>query len=404
MIKISIIGLGYVGLPLCLNISKKYETIGYDINKLRISSLSNHEDKNNEFKKIDFKNKKITFTDKISDISKCNLYIICVPTPITKNKKPDLNPIKKSFNSLSKILKIGDIIILESTVYPGVTKKFTKYLEQKTKLKNNKDFYVCYSPERINPGDKENNLTKINKILAIETTNKKVIENIKKVYNNFCKKIIFTTHIQEAETAKAIENIQRDLNIAIFNEVLMICEKLKINFTEVIRLANTKWNFIKFQPGLVGGHCLPVDPFYLSYIAKKKNFKAITTLSGRKTNDNMKNYVLDMFSKFTKKNKINSKNIKILIVGLSYKYGVADMRNSINYEIFQLLKNKFKNTSCFDPFVKQYDANLKLNESKVNSFDVILFLSKGKVFQGIYNKIKLKKSKIILDPFYYYTK
>ena len=270
MIKISIIGLGYVGLPLCLNISKKYETIGYDINKLRISSLSNHEDKNNEFKKIDFKNKKITFTDKISDISKCNLYIICVPTPITKNKKPDLNPIKKSFNSLSKILKIGDIIILESTVYPGVTKKFTKYLEQKTKLKNNKDFYVCYSPERINPGDKENNLTKINKILAIETTNKKVIENIKKVYNNFCNKIIFTTHIREAETAKAIENIQRDLNIAIFNEVLMICEKLKINFTEVIRLANTKWNFIKFQPGLVGGHCLPVDPFYLSYIAKKK--------------------------------------------------------------------------------------------------------------------------------------
>ena len=293
---------------------------------------------------------------------------------------------------------------MESTVYPGVTKKFTKFLEQKTKLKNNRDFYVCYSPERINPGDAENNLTKINKILAIETKNKKVIENIKKVYNNFCKKLIFTTHIQEAETAKAIENIQRDLNIAIFNEVLMICEKLKINFTEVIRLANTKWNFIKFQPGLVGGHCLPVDPFYLSYIAKKKNFKAITTLSGRKTNDSMKHYVLDKFSKFIKKNRINRKNIKILIVGLSYKYGVADMRNSINYEIFLSLKNKFKNTSCFDPFVTQYDANLKLNETKINSFDTVMFLSKGKIFQEIYNKIKLKKPKIILDPFYYYSK
>jgi UDP-N-acetyl-D-glucosamine/UDP-N-acetyl-D-galactosamine dehydrogenase len=404
MIKISIIGLGYVGLPLCLNISKKYETIGFDVNKERVSALNNFEDKNNEFKKKDFKNRKIFFTNKISEISKCNLYIICVPTPITKKKIPDLNPIKKSFISLSKVLKKNDIIILESTVYPGITKYYTEFLENKTKLKNNKDFYVCYSPERINPGDKENNLTKINKILAVETKNKKILSNIKKVYNNFCKKLIFTTLIKEAETAKTIENIQRDLNIAIFNELLMICEKLKINFTEVIRLANTKWNFIKFQPGLVGGHCLPVDPFYLSYVAKKKNFKAITTLAGRKTNDNMKYYVLNKFSKFLKENKIKNKNIKILIVGLSYKYGVADMRNSINYEIFRLLKKKFKNTYSFDPFVRNYNFNTNFFRKNISSFNAVIFLSKGKIFQKIYNNIKSKKPKIILDPFYYYSK
>jgi len=404
MIKICILGLGYVGLPLCLTISKKYKTIGFDISKDRITSLLKKKDINNEFKSSELNNKNLFFTNSIDDVKNYNFFIICVPTPITNENKPDLRPIQKSFNFISKILKKGDIIVLESTVYPGVTKKFTTLLEQKTKLKDNKDFYVCYSPERINPGDKENNLTKINKILAITTKNSLIVNKVKKVYNNFCKKLIFTNNIQESEAAKVIENIQRDLNIAIFNEILMICEKLKINFPEVIRLAKTKWNFLNFQPGLVGGHCLPVDPFYLSFIANKKKFKTITALAGRKTNDKMQFFVLEQFKKFIKEKKIINKKCKILIVGLSYKYGVADMRNSLNLKIYNKIKKKFSNTFYYDPFIDINSSINSFNENIIKSFDVVLFLSNGTKFKKLYDKIYLKKPKCILDPFYYYVK
>ena len=402
MIKICVIGLGYVGLPLCLTISKKYETIGFDINSKRISNLKKKRDKNNEFKKNEFKNKKIKFASKISEIKNCNFYIICVPTPVTKKNIPNLNPIKKSFETLSKILKKDDIVVLESTVYPGVTSNFTKYLEKKTKLINNKDFFICYSPERINPGDKKNNLTKINKIFAINSKNKKIINRIKDVYKNFCKNLIITSLIKEAETAKVIENIQRDLNIAFFNEILMISNKLKINFSEVIRLAKTKWNFIHFQPGLVGGHCLPVDPFYLSYIANKKKFKTITALAGRKTNDNMENYVLNLFKKFINNKKYRKNNCKILILGLSYKYGVTDMRNSINLRIFHKIKKIYKNTTAFDPFITDKKLNNKNSIKKIQFFDVVIFLTKGKIYKNLFDKLSKKKSLAILDPFFYY--
>ena len=199
--------------------------------------------------------------------------------------------IEESFKLLSKILKKGDIIILESTVYPGVTETFAKKLEKKTKLRNNRDFSICYSPERINPGDKKNNLNQINKILAYEGESQKVKTLLKNVYKKICKKLIFSKNIKEAETAKGIENIQRDLNIALFNEILIICNRLNLDFNEVIRLASTKWNFINFSPGLVGGHCLPVDPYYLTYIAKKKGYKSKVTLSGRYVNNYMKKYV-----------------------------------------------------------------------------------------------------------------
>ena len=404
MIKIGVIGLGYVGLPLCLIISKKYETIGFDINSKRILNLNKKIDKNNEFKNNEFKNKKLKFTSKISEIKNCNFYIICVPTPLTKKNTPDLNPIKKSFETLSKILKKDDIIVLESTVYPGVTLNFTRYLEKKTKLINNKDFYVCYSPERINPGDKKNNLTKINKIFAVNTKKIKIINTVKKVYKNLCKKLIITNYIQEAETAKVIENIQRDINIAIYNEILMICEKLKIKFSEVIKLAKTKWNFLDFKPGLVGGHCLPVDPFYLSYIAKKKKLKTITTLAGRKTNDNMENYILNTFKNFVNKKNIKKNNCKILIVGLSYKYGVADIRNSINLKIYQKIKKMYKKTFSFDPFVIDSSLKSNINIRNIGSFDVVIFLAKGKIYEKLYKKIAAKKRDTILDPFYYYKK
>jgi len=404
MIKICVLGLGYVGLPLSLTISKKYKTAGFDINKDRIISLSENNDINNEFKSSELKNKNIFFTNRFLDVKDYNFFIICVPTPITNKNNPNLKPLQKSFSLLSKILKKGDIIVLESTVYPGVTKKYTKFLEKKTKLKSNKDFHICYSPERINPGDKKNNLTKINKILAVTTKKNKIIKRIKKVYNNFCKKLIVTNNIEESETAKVIENIQRDLNIAIFNEILMICEKLKINFSEVIRLAKTKWNFLNFQPGLVGGHCLPVDPFYLSFIANKQKIKTITALAGRKTNDKMQFFVFDKFKEFIKKKKIKNKKCKILIVGLSYKYGVADMRNSLNFKIYNKIKNNFVNTFYYDPFINIDNSIANFNTNIIKSFNVVIFLSKGLKFKKLYNKFYLKNPKSILDPFYYYIK
>jgi len=404
MIKICIIGLGYVGLPLCLKISKKFKTIGFDTDSNRIKSLAKKNDTNKEFNKNDFKNKKIYFTSKVSEIKNCNFYIICVPTPITKKKIPNLIPVKKSFETISKILKKNDIVVLESTVYPGVTSKYAKYLEKKTNLINNKDFNLCYSPERINPGDKKNNLTNINKVFAINSKNKQIINLIRKVYKNLCKKLIFSNLIEETETAKVIENIQRDINIAIFNEILTICEKLKINFSEVIRLAKTKWNFINFKPGLVGGHCLPVDPFYLSYIAKNKKIKTKTTLAGRETNDNMEKYVFNSFKNFTKKKNIKQNNCKILLVGLSYKYGVADTRNSINLTIYRKIKKFNKNTFCFDPFVTERNLKSNINIKNINSFDVVIFLSKGKIYEKLYKKIFTQKKDIILDPFYYYKK
>jgi len=274
MSKICVMGLGYVGLPISLILSKYYQTIGFDVNIHRINSLKKNVDINNQFKKKDFLKKKIFFTNKINEIQKSNFFIICVPTPIDKFKKPDLKYINDSFKILEKIIKKGDIIVLESTVYPGVTQKFTQQLEKKTKMVNNKDFYVCYSPERINPGDKKNELSKIDKILAYDGKSKIIKKKLSLIYSKICKNLIFTNKIKEAETAKGIENIQRDLNIALFNEILLISSKLKLNFNEIIKLANTKWNFIKFTPGLVGGHCLPVDPYYLTFAAGKKKYKS----------------------------------------------------------------------------------------------------------------------------------
>ena len=397
MLKICVIGLGYVGLPICLKLAKNFKTVGFDVNSRRIDSLKNQIDLNHEFKRKDLKKKNLTFSKDIKDLNKCNFYIICVPTPITNSKLPDLSYIEESFKLLSKILKKGDIIILESTVYPGVTETFAKRLEKKTKLKNNRDFSICYSPERINPGDKKNNLNQINKILAYEGESQKVKTLLKSVYKKICKKLIFSGSIKEAETAKGIENIQRDLNIALFNEILIICNKLNLDFNEVIRLASTKWNFINFSPGLVGGHCLPVDPYYLTYIAKKKGYKSKVTLSGRYVNNYMKKYVIEFANFYLKKSQIKKNKIKISIVGLTYKYGVSDTRNSQKIEIFKHFKKKFKHTKCFDPFFKSKD-NLKFNELKKYNF--FIFLSKGTKFSNIANLVDKKK---IIDPFFYYS-
>ncbi len=405
-IKICVMGLGYVGLPLILNLSKKLECVGFDVNENRIKNLKNKIDTNKEFKSSNFEKRKIIFTSKINEIKNCNFFIVCVPTPITSNKKPDLNNLNFAIKTLSKVLKKEDLIFIESTIYPGLTEHYQNFLEKKTKLKYNREFFIGYSPERVNPGDKINTLKNINKIVSINTSKKKILSKVFKVYGMVSKKVIFSKNIKSAETAKVIENIQRDLNIALMNEILLICKKLKIDFKEVVRLAETKWNFLKFNPGLVGGHCLPVDPYYLSSAAAKNKFKTLVTLSGRKVNDSMINFVIDELKKFLKKRKKKIKSSNILIIGLSYKSGIADMRNSINFKIFKFLFENKINVQGYDPYVEEniktkYQLIEKIN--KKNNYDAILFLSKHNRFKKEHKKLntKFNRSKI-LDPFEYY--
>ena len=399
MENICVIGLGYVGLPVALTISKKFNTIGYDVNKKRLQELKKKIDSNNEFSKKDFLNRKISFTNNYKDIKKCNFFIICVPTPINKRNHPDLSFVTKSISLLTKVIKRGDIIVLESTVYPGVTERFTNKLSSELRLINNKDFFTCYSPERINPGDSSKKLNNIEKIFAINTNNKIIIKKIKNIYKLISKKIIFSKNIAEAEAAKAIENTQRDLNIALYNELLIFSKRLGLDFNEVIRLASSKWNFLKFKPGLVGGHCLPVDPYYLSYIASKNKFEMKVALAGRSVNNNMKNFVLKEFYENVKKNKIK-KNSNILVVGLSYKYGVSDLRNSLNLVIFNEIRKKFKKTVYFDPFVNSINSLKHQKNYKI--YKTVIFLSYGKKFLSLFKKLKVKKINI-LDPFKYYN-
>ena len=402
-----IVGLGYVGLPIALALSKKFFTYGFDINNERIKNLKKKIDINNEFNKEEFKKlKKINFTNKILDIQKCNFFILCVPTPIHKNKTPDLRNLTYATKIISKVLKKNDIIFIESTVHPGITEKCKNLLEKKTRLKNNKDFFIGYSPERINPGDKINTLKNIPKIVSIKTKNKKILKIIFKIYNQISKKIIRSSNIRASETSKVIENIQRDINIAFMNEVLLICTKLKINFNEVIRLAKTKWNFLNFKPGLVGGHCLPVDPYYLSSLAAKKKFKTRVTLAGREINDYMLSYIIKELKNFLSRKKKSLRNYKIIIVGLTYKAGVADMRNSLNFEIFKMIKKYNKKVIGCDPFVVEKTKRLFGIRDKINKntrYDVILFLSQHKIFEKIFkNTLSSKNRNKVLDPFNYY--
>ena len=399
MNKICVLGLGYVGLPVALGVSKKFNTIGFDTNYKRIYELKNRIDKNNEYKKKDFNKKKIKFSNNIKDIKNCNFYIICVPTPVSKDNLPDLSSIKKSISIISNFLKKNDIVVLESTVYPGVTKICSNYFENKTGLKNNKDFFMCYSPERVNPGDTTKKIYKIDKVFAINSSNRKLLQNIKNIYKPISKKIIFSKKIKEAETAKALENTQRDLNIALFNELLIMSNKLNLNFNEIIKLASSKWNFLNFKPGLVGGHCLPVDPYYLSYISSKNGFKTRTLLAGRYTNNFMYKYVINLIWKLIKKNNLK-KNIKILIAGITYKYGVSDIRNSLNLKIFNEIKKKYKNTKIYDPFINF--PNQINNISKIKKLKIIVFLSYGKKYKSLYTKAKREKI-FLLDPFNYYS-
>ena len=396
MINVCVIGLGYVGLPISINLSKKFKTIGYDINKQRIKDLKKGKDLFNEFTKKTLKKSKINFTDSINSIKRSNLFIITVPTPINKRKQPDLTHLKDVCNKLSKIIKKKDIIIFESTVYPGLTNDFCiPLIEKNNNLKEGVDFYVGYSPERVNPGDKNHTLKNINKILAYPHSYLK--KELIKVYSLISKKIILSKNISEAETAKVIENIQRDVNIGLINEFYLVCKRLNLDFNNVINLASSKWNFIKFKPGLVGGHCLPVDPYYFSFISKKNNYNTKITLAGRTTNNLMTTIVKKEISEKLKK--IDpQKDKKILFCGLTYKKNVSDLRNSLALKIFQSLKKNNKKIKGYDPTLNNLISkknNLIISSKEFKSFDIYIIATNHSIISR--NLKKLNKNKTIIN-------
>ena len=400
-----VIGLGYVGLPVFVRLKKKYKTVGFDTSLSRTSFLKKKKDLNNEINPKDlhlFNGSKITSNPE--NIKECNIYIITVPTPLKNKHIPDLKCLELAYQSISKFLKKNDIVVVESTVYPGASKELAKKVfEKKTKLKSGKDFYLAYSPERINPGDKNHQIQNTEKILAIETNNVYVKNKILKIYKSITSKLKISNSIEEAETAKVIENIQRDLNIALMNDIFIFCKRMNLNFKNILELAGTKWNFLKFNAGLVGGHCLPVDPYYLSYIAKKNNISLETVLAGRSVNHKLKNFVFKQIkNKILNFNKKNKKKCRVLISGITYKKNVADIRNSYALEIYLNLKKNFKNIYALDKYCD------KLNRKKFNilnkitlNYDLLIFLVDHNYNKKLYKSAYLKKIELF-DPFGYY--
>lgn len=396
-LKPCILGLGYVGLPIFQQLKTKFYTLGFDKDKKRIEELKKKIDRNREYSKtqLSINNSELSFNHK--DLIKSNFFIVCVPTPIFPNKKPNLGPLITAMSLIAKSLKKNDIVFIESTVFPGTTEYLCKnILEKKSKLKEGFDFFIGYSPERINPGDKHHNVNKVKKIVSIKTNQLNVIAKVKRVYKAISKNIIVSKNIREAEAAKVFENVQRDVNIALINELFIISQKLNINFQEVFKLASTKWNFLPFKPGLVGGHCLPVDPYYLSYISKKNKYNPRILLAGRKINDDMEKYVIQLILKQIHK----MKNKNLLFVGLSYKDNVADMRNSLSFNVFNYFLKKKYNVMGLEPHLP---LNLKIRNvvrsiKDLKKYNIIVILNKHSILKNFMKLIK-KKNLLIIDPF-----
>ncbi|ENC6660078.1 Vi polysaccharide biosynthesis UDP-N-acetylglucosamine C-6 dehydrogenase TviB [Aeromonas hydrophila] len=349
-LKIGIIGLGYVGLPLAVEFGKKFPTLGFDIKTERVNELRLGKDSTLECSCEELMEAiQLSYTDVLEDIKKCNFYIVTVPTPITEDKTPDLIPLEKASAALAKVIKKNDIVVFESTVYPGATEEIClPIIEKLSGLKFNQDFYAGYSPERINPGDKVNRLTTIVKITSGSTS--AVADFVDEVYRQI---VTAGTHkassIRVAEAAKVIENTQRDLNIAIINEFAKIFNRLGIDTEEVLKAAGTKWNFLPFKPGLVGGHCISVDPYYLTHKAQDVGYRPEVILAGRRINDGMGEYVATQLVKKMARNKITIDEAKVLIMGFTFKGDCPDVRNTKIIDIIKELKE-------FNMFVDVYDS------------------------------------------------
>jgi UDP-N-acetyl-D-galactosamine dehydrogenase len=404
--KIAIIGLGYVGLPLAVEFCKFFDLVGFDLKLKRINDLKKNLDETKEIsnRKLAVIKNKIIFTNNVDDIKNCNIFIITVPTPINLIKKPDLSALKTATKLVSNVLKKNDLVIYESTVFPGCTEEIcVPILERFSKLKLNKDFLCGYSPERINPGDKSKNIKKINKLVS--GSNDKALNKIYYLYKKIIQaEVIKVRNIKIAEGAKIIENTQRDLNIALINEFLQIFQKLNINFSEVLKAANTKWNFLNFEPGLVGGHCIGVDPYYLAEKSRQIGYNPKLILAGRKINDGMSKFYFNVFIKEFKKRFDIIKNKNILVMGLSFKENVPDIRNSKSFDIIRYLKKKKVNVFCYDDNIeknslKKVHKIKTINNIKKNYYHGIIILVKHNSFDFIKKKIMtfLKKGGVILD-------
>ncbi|MCG3689196.1 Vi polysaccharide biosynthesis UDP-N-acetylglucosamine C-6 dehydrogenase TviB [Aliarcobacter butzleri] len=394
MSKICVIGLGYVGLPLAHAFSSKYKVVGFDISKWRIDELSSGYDRTLELTENQVKEaikNGMKFTLDMNDIKECNIYIVTVPTPIDKNKRPDLTPLIKASETVGKVLKKDDIVIYESTVYPGATEEdCVPVLEKFSNLKFNVDFFCGYSPERINPGDKEHTVTKILKVTSGSTP-----EIGKKVNELYASIITAGTHlaptIKVAEAAKVIENSQRDINIAFVNELAIIFNKLGINTNDVLAAAGTKWNFLPFRPGLVGGHCIGVDPYYLTHKAQSIGYNPEIILAGRRLNDNMGIYVANQVIKLMIKKGHKIEGSKVLVLGITFKENCPDIRNSRVIDVIEELQEFGCNIDIYDPWADtkevEHEYNLKLiKELNIAKYEAIVLA----VAHNEFKELKLK--------------
>ncbi len=356
-IRIGVIGLGYVGLPIALALAEKYEVTGFDINTAKVTSLKKNIDPSDEIETEAFLSKKISFTDDIAELAHCSVYVVAVPTPVDKHKVPNLKPLQLASESVGCILNEGDIVIYESTVYPGCTEEVcVPILEKASGLKYMEAFKVGYSPERINPGDKQHTLSQITKVVS--GCDEESLDTIAELYGSIIEAGIHkASSIKVAEAAKIIENTQRDVNIALMNELAIIFDKLDINTHEVLEAAGTKWNFLKFYPGLVGGHCIGVDPYYLTYKAQQVGYDPEVILSGRRINDNTPQFIAKKIIRNLIKQNKNLTACNVLVKGVTFKENVTDIRNSKVYDLIKELQD-------FSLSVDVMDCKAKKDEVK----------------------------------------
>jgi UDP-N-acetyl-D-galactosamine dehydrogenase len=408
---IGIIGLGYVGLPLAVEFAKKYPVVGFDINEIRIQELNNGQDRTLEVSDELLKTVLsdsisgigLTFSNTLKSIEDCNYYIITVPTPVDKYNRPVLTPLYKASETVGRVLRKGDIVIYESTVYPGVTEEeCIPVLEKYSGLKFNEDFFAGYSPERINPGDKEHTVAKILKITSGSTDES--AEAIDQLYRSV---IVAGTHkapsIKVAEAAKVIENAQRDINIAFVNELAKIFNRLGIDTDDVLQAAGTKWNFLKFKPGLVGGHCIGVDPYYLAQKAQEVGYHPEIILAGRRLNDGMGEYIAHEVVKLMVKKEIPVKNANILVLGITFKENCPDVRNTRVVDILVTLKEYQTNISIYDPWAdpvevkREYGWDSIKDLENIDDCDAIILAVSHDEFKDLDLNKFCKKNKVIYD-------
>ena len=357
-IKIAIIGLGYVGLPLAVEFGKKYSVLGFDINQTRIDELNNGYDRTQEMTSEELKSlQHLSFSTDKKQLNTCNIFIVTVPTPIDKYKKPDLIPLLSASRTVGKVLKKNDLVIYESTVYPGCTEEdCVPVLEKESGLKFNQYFFCGYSPERINPGDKINTLTKIKKVTSGSTP--EIADFVDDLYASIIEAGTYkATSLKVAEASKAIENAQRDVNISFVNELALIFDKMGIDTSEVLEAAGTKWNFLKFKPGLVGGHCIGVDPYYLLHKSESLGYYPQVILSGRRVNDNMGIFVANKLIKLLIKKGHKIEGSKVLILGITFKENCPDIRNSRVIDVYQELKEFGVELDVYDPWANKQEVH-----------------------------------------------